>query len=244
MMESGLGLANDWFIEGSIERLATQRAVLDLLNVKFCVSARRDLSPETGYQRIADLDLALYASATTWPRAFFTDHIVPYRGAREVAARARAQPGEPFAAVLESELPRVLSAAAMRPDADRSAAAPASHYRLTPNSTSFDVHARGPGVIVLHEAWLKGDFRATINGASADYFRVNHAFKGIAVSRAGDYRVTFTYWPRHFTLSLVYSAVGFTLLAVMLWVTQRRPTQPVVPGLRDPKPLGKSSVLP
>ena len=41
-----------------------------------------------------------------------------------------------------------------------------------------------------------------VNGEKARYFRVNQAFKGIYVDRAGSYEVTYEYFPRGFLRSL------------------------------------------
>jgi hypothetical protein len=223
MIASGLGRNDDWMWGVDPEKLAAQRPFFDLLNVKFCVSPLPQLPPGTGYEPVAALDLSIFASPTTWPRAFFTDAVVPYRGVHEVVEIARANPGRPFAAVLESDLPRVGPRVARRTGAKPGPVARASDYRLTPNSTSFVVEATGPGIIALHEAWMKEDFRVTVNGVATPYFRVNHAFKGIVVEKAGTYRVTFRYWPRHLTTALACSAAGFALLAAGAWFVRRQP---------------------
>jgi hypothetical protein len=90
---------------------------------------------------------------------------------------------------------------------------PATDYRLTNNTTSFVIHAPRAGVIVLHESYLPGDFRVTVNGKPADDFRVNHAFKGIVVEAPGLYRVSFAYRPRHWTLALTLAGMGLALVA-------------------------------
>ena len=100
---------------------------------------------------------------------------------------------------------------------------PAHDYRLTNNTTTFTVDATAPGVAVLTEAYVPGDFRVTLNGAPADYFRVNHAFRGVRIPAAGKYVVSYSYWPRHFTLSLVMAAIGSLILIAWLIATFRRP---------------------
>ncbi len=50
-----------------------------------------------------------------------------------------------------------------------------------------------------------------MNGRPAKYLRINHLFKGIAIDAAGTYHVTFSYWPRHFTLALMLAAIGALL---------------------------------
>jgi hypothetical protein len=47
-----------------------------------------------------------------------------------------------------------------------------------------------------------------LNGKPTIYFRVNSAFKGLFVPEAGDYVVSFAYWPRYLTLSLWIAAAG------------------------------------
>jgi hypothetical protein len=68
---------------------------------------------------------------------------------------------------------------------------PARDYKLTTNSTRFFVRASGPGVAVLTETFIADDFRATLSGQRVPYFRVNHAFKGVAIPSAGEWTVTF-----------------------------------------------------
>jgi hypothetical protein len=230
MIASALGRTDDWMWGPSPEMLAVQRPLFDLINVKYIVSPTTEL-PGSGYERVATLDLSIHASPTAWPRAFFADRVLPYHGAHQIVAIARAHPGRPFAAVLESDLAAVSAQAARHIDATPGSFDRATEYRITPNSTSFTVHAPGPGVIALHEAWFKEDFRVTVNGSAVPYFRVNHAFKGISVERAGEYRVTFRYWPRHLTLSLLCSAAGFALLAAGgCWVWKRAaPSPPPTP---------------
>jgi hypothetical protein len=78
----------------------------------------------------------------------------------------------------------------------------ATDYALTTNSTSFKIKASGPGVLVLTEAYISHDFQLRVNGNPEHYFRVNSAFKGIFVSRAGEYVISFIYWPRFFSSSI------------------------------------------
>jgi uncharacterized membrane protein YfhO len=67
-------------------------------------------------------------------------------------------------------------------------------------------------VAVLTEAFYPDDFKVTVDGRPADYFRVNHAFKGVRIDRAGRHEITFAYWPEHFTLALELAAAGLLLL--------------------------------
>jgi hypothetical protein len=102
---------------------------------------------------------------------------------------------------------------------------PAGGYKVTGNTTSFVVSATGPGVVVLTEAFLLDDFRATLNGKRVPYFRVNHAFKAVAIPSAGEWAVKFEYRPQHWDLSLAIAGVG-VLLLIGLSVLSRGSSRP------------------
>jgi hypothetical protein len=55
-----------------------------------------------------------------------------------------------------------------------------------------------------------------VNGEKARYFRVNHAFKGIYVERAGTYEVAYEYYPRGFMRSLEACGAGLGIIAAAL----------------------------
>jgi uncharacterized membrane protein YfhO len=122
--------------------------------------------------------------------------------------------------------------AALQRETATPSVAPATNYRLTSNTTSFDVRASGPGIVVLTEAWWPETFRATIDGRRVPIVRVNHAFKGVIVDRAGDHRITFRYWPRNLTRNLILSAVGLGLGLVSLLLALR----PIRLGTQTPRP--------
>ena len=52
-----------------------------------------------------------------------------------------------------------------------------------------------------------------VNNVTATAFRVNHAFKAVAIPSAGDWAVKFEYRPRHWDLSLAIAGAGLLLLA-------------------------------
>lgn len=211
----GFERVSDWRLVVRTETLPALRPVCDFLNVKYYFTLPGDddrLRPLL--QPVATSDLDVWRSGTPWPRAFFADQVLAYDTPPQLAALIRASAGHPFAAVQtgDQQAPPATTGSAMR------LVVPADDYRLTANSTSFRVTAPKAGVIVLQEAWLPRSFRVTLNGQPADYFRVNHAFKGVAVAAAGTYRVTFTYRPEHWTLALILSGAGLALLlAGVVW---------------------------
>ena len=65
---------------------------------------------------------------------------------------------------------------------------------------------------MLTESDLRGDFRATLNGRSVPYFRVNHAFKGLVIPSAGVWEVAFVYRPKHWTAAWIAAGAGMLLV--------------------------------
>jgi hypothetical protein len=181
----------------------------DVLNVTHYLATRRELPhPIAELEWLGQQDFDVYRSPNAWPRAFFTDHLATYATAKDFAALVRTGDRRPFAAIQDEEkigleLPRALPGRTVRP---------AMNLQLTSNTTSFAIDATGPGVAVLTEAFYLDDFRVTLNGQPVPYFRVNHAFKGVAIPASGHYEIRFAYWPQHFEIALVLFAGGLLLL--------------------------------
>jgi hypothetical protein len=209
----------DWRYVVHPETLVALKPVYDFLNVKYYFAAAGASGPPV-LTPVVQTDLNVYRSDTPWPRAFFTDEVRSYDIPIQLATLIQIYPGQPFAAVQRGD--GDAPAAQWRDPADRHVV-PAQDYRLTANSTSFEVIAPRAGVIVLQEPWLADSFRVTVNGRQAKCFRVNHAFKGVVIPAAGTYRVTFSYWPPHFTLALILGGGGALLLVAGALVVKRLP---------------------
>ncbi len=196
------------------------RPLLDFFNVRYVATPRGTTLDGHDYQLVASLNLDIYRSETAWPRAFFTDRLESYENVADLLAQLKDRPaGRPFAAIQKGD------ASTPAPSLDRKTppiVTAATDYQLTNNTTAFTVSTPGPGFIILHENWLADDFRVTLDGNSVPYFRVNHAFKGIAVTAAGTHRVAFSYWPRHLTAALIMCGLGFTGFTVLLLVLRRK----------------------
>jgi len=217
---SGIHRIWDWRLYIEPETLGQLRRIYDALGVRYYLDPATDDARITSQlTRVMRGDLDVYRSDTTWPRAFFTDRVATYSEAAAFVQLIRDGDGRPFAAMQEGD---PLPAFGVGRSLEGRSVKPASRYTLTTNTTRFTVEATGPGLIVLHEAWLKGDFRATLNGQPVDYRRVNHAFKAIEVDRAGTYEVSFSYWPRRFTLTLVAAGLALAVIVGIAVVELRR----------------------
>lgn len=210
-------LFGSWRFEISPGRLGANLPLFNMLNVRYFLGdTGMKIGPIPSLSKIASLDLDVFASERAWPRAFFTDRLVTYEREEEFIDLLKKSEGSPLAGVpkeslaKQTELAKFTSVPTTPGDGT---ATPATNYVFTNNTTAFRVHATGPGVIVLTEAYVPDDFQARVNGQPANYFRVNSAFKGLFVPDAGDYVVSFAYWPRYLTLSWWIAAAGFAIFA-------------------------------
>jgi hypothetical protein len=207
----------DW-IDGPIAQEDIKEALpmQDLMNVRHYLASHRPAARDLpGRRWLASLDLDVYESPTAWPRAFFTDTLMTYPAAIDFVHLTLNGDRRPFAAVQEKDLKTLPASARQLPrNPGARSVAPAYDYHLTSNTTSFTVAATEPGVIVLSESYYPDDFEVKLNDAPADYFRVNHAFKGVYVDHPGIYHVTFRYWPEHLTLGLWLCAAGIVIGSV------------------------------
>ncbi|MES1166980.1 MAG: hypothetical protein ABUL68_03165, partial [Pseudomonadota bacterium] len=198
----------------------------DFYNVTHWLATHRDgPHPIAGLETLGQADLDVYASPTAWPRAFFTDRLVGYAAPADFAKLLLGGDGRPFAAVQTSG-PDAPPPFALAQSADARTIRPARGYRLEPNRTTFTVEAPAAGVAVLAETYYLNDFAVTVNGRPADYFRVNHTFKGVVLPAAGTYEISFRYWPEHFTAALWAAFAGLGLVTGGLFWLARRPGLP------------------
>jgi len=199
------------------DQLQKDLPFFDLLNVRYFLGyAGSNTEGIPSLRKIAALDLDVYESSKVWPRAFFSSRVLPYPSEKDFVRLVRIGDGAPFAAIGQEDLDKhsELAALAISPSTAAPPIIPAIDYALTTNTTSFKVTAPAAGVMVLTEPYVEGDFQLRVNGKAADYFRVNSAFRGVFLPEAGVYTFSFSYWPRHLTISLWISAIGIVLL---LW---------------------------
>jgi hypothetical protein len=212
----------DWRLYIEQQHAGRARPFLDALNVRYYFDLQSDqglLGQALKLAKVADLDV--YESPTAWPRAFFSSQVEVYDQPADFVRRIQTGDGRPFAAVQRDALTATPGLAAVSREFAGRTITPAARYTRTENSTGFDIHASGPGVVVLTEAYWPGDFRAEVNGRRVPVLRLNHAFKGVVLESAGDYRVIFRYLPRNFPRHLLLCATGAFLLGASLFLALR-----------------------
>lgn len=202
-------------------------AIQDLFNVRYYLASHSDTPREiAGLRRLGQYDLDLYESTSVWPRAFFTNQFTTYNAIEGLLRRVRATDRRPFAAVAEADVASAGIPVTSTRNLGGRTIAPAHDYRLTANTTRFTVDATGPGLVVLTEGYYPRDFRVTVDGEPTGYFRVNHAFKGIPITRSGRHDIVVEYRPHRFNLALLLCAVGLVATAGASWWTLSRRTPP------------------
>jgi hypothetical protein len=201
---------DNWLV--SVANPIQAQPLLNMLNVKYLLARPDAVFRESSGFRIADRsDFCVMENLQTWPRAYFADQIVPIDSAKEFVNYLSENGRHPFIALTREEIgkhPGLQQLEMTNP----AAISPAFNYRLSVNSTGFDIHAPSTGVVCLTEGQAK-DFTATANGESKDVLTVNRAFKGIYLDRPGDYHIQFTYRPRHWRLAcaLFWSSMGVVI---------------------------------
>jgi hypothetical protein len=210
----------DWRIVARAEAFAAQRRAFDFLGVRHYLQHPEPTEPWSEFLTVVTrADLNVYRSELTWPRAFFTPALEAYGSPKELAARITGGTGAPFAAVLPEDR-RPEWPVARTP----AATVAARDYTLGTTATAFTLEAPDAGFAVLHEAWVPEAFRVTLNGRPAEVIRINHAFKGVRLPAAGEWRVVFTYRPSTFGVATAISGatVGALLLGGTLLLLRRR----------------------
>ncbi|MEP6669100.1 MAG: hypothetical protein ABJF10_08110 [Chthoniobacter sp.] len=213
-LASGLGITRTyvWRLIVASKGYEQVHRGLDFFNVRYLLNDLSEPAPG-GVRLVGSYDLNLYESETAWPRAFFTDAVVPFQGVQDLCNQIQRGDGRPFAAVLpelRARLPLPSKDAAQR------VVTKAEKYRLTNNTTTFEINAPSPGMAVLSEFNPDGDILASVDGQPVPCLRANLVFRGVYIEKPGRHVVKFAYWPRLLGPALWIGAVGLVGLLVSI----------------------------
>lgn len=220
-LTSALGLKRiwDWRIRVKAEEFASAHRALDMLNVRYLLAAPSlGGTALPGTKMLSASDLVVLENPTAWPRAFFTDAVAAYNSGEELRRLVDEGDGRPFAAQ-----PGPLRARMPLPARDFAGrvVTPAHHYRLTTNTTTFEIDAPSEGVAVLSEANVPNDIVAYVDDEPALCLPINHAFRGVLIKKPGHHVVKFEYWPAVLDPALNLAIVGLLALTLSLWWWRR-----------------------
>ena len=220
----GMRISQDWDI--NVTDITAAQPLLNLLNVKYLLinpHAHVDMDQGVPFRIVGRSDFLILENLQAWPRAYFTDKIVPDTSLEGFIKQLGGRGKAPLATV---SLDEIKDTPGLSPlvDSNTATIVPATHYQLRPNSTAFDIHAPSAGVVCLSEGQAR-DFSVTANHEPKQVLTVNRIFKGVYLDRPGDYHLEFTYRPRRWTLACVcfwLAAGGGSLLAAISAVRNRR----------------------
>lgn len=185
--------------------------LLDLLNVKYILTAPDIQLPAERFQLVLDGPTRIYRNDRVQPRAFLVDREVVLQG--NAARRAMRDTLDlTKVAVLDAELPQPL-----RPDAATGDVGRAVLQRYEDERIAITTRAEGRRLLVLTDVYYPG-WIATVDGAEVPIVRADYAFRAVSVP-PGEHLVEFRYRPASFRYGAVTSLAG--LLAVGLLLVPR-----------------------
>jgi len=174
--------------------------MLNLLNVKYLLAYPKTQVEDGLDFHVTDRsDFLVLENLQAWPRAFFSDKVSPNSSTEEFIKQLMENGKQPFASLSLDEI-KEQPGLQLLENTKKAIIMPATHYRLLPNSTAFDVHAPSAGVVCLTEEQAK-DFTVKANNEPKEVLTVNRAFKGVYLDKPGDYHIEFIYRPRHWRLA-------------------------------------------
>ena len=137
--------------------VAAAKRFRDYLNVRYYLDLKRDqglLGAALKLDRTGDLDV--YESTGSWPRAFFTDRAGSYAAVDGLVHAILTGDGRPVVQFQQSDGRAAAAPGPYAADPAGRTIVPADRYRLTEDSTSFEISAPTPGIVVLAEAYWPG----------------------------------------------------------------------------------------
>ncbi|MDZ7393202.1 MAG: YfhO family protein [candidate division KSB1 bacterium] len=186
----------------SPQRIAADRAFLDMLNVKYVVSYY-DLRDEQFHKVLDDMP-SVFLNTRALPRAFFVDSVVVISGRNRIFEFMKSGQFDPHRmAVIETQPPFTISPAA------------GNQVRVV----SYDIHdielqaqVAAPTLLVVSEVFYPAGWKAYDNGRQVPIYKTNYVLRGLFL-QPGEHRIRFSFRPASFRLGLSLSILGLLLAA-------------------------------
>lgn len=156
-----------------------------------------------------DGDVVIYENTQALPRAFLVNNIV-YATCFKAAQEKAAADGFDMrrASVIEEQAPDGFGSS--------KEAISKNDVRITSykaNSVDIDVDTPEDAMLVLTDTYYPG-WRAYIDGAEANVYRVNGLVRGVFVTK-GAHKIEFKYRPRTFIIGMAYFLTGIAIISII-----------------------------
>ncbi len=186
-------------------RLNFDRAMLDMLNVKYILCNSPIYDPE--YRVIADSELYIYENATVLPRAFFVDSVAVLPGRRAIFDAMKLPDFRPHRILYLDENPP------FRIESADSNVVNVEHYSARKIVLRADV--RQPAAMLLSEVYYPAGWNAFVDGAKVHIYRADHFLRAVFLAE-GEHTIEFRYAPLAFIVGWWTSVATFLLLFLTL----------------------------
>lgn len=189
----------------SPQRIARDRAFLDMLNVKYVVSYY-DLRDEH-FRKVLDDMPSVFVNTGVLPRAFFVDSVVVISDRNRIFEFMKSERFDPHhLAVVEQPPPFAIGPAGE------------NSVRLV----SYDIHdihfeaeVATPAFLVVSEVYYPAGWKAFDNGRAVRIYKTNYVLRGLFL-QPGHHKIHFAFRPASFRLGLMLSLVGLVVAAAVV----------------------------
>ncbi len=186
-------------------RLNFDRALLDMLNVKYILCNSPIYDPE--YRVITDSGLYIYENSTVLPRAFFVDSVAVLPGRRAIFDAMKLPDFRPRRILYLDESPPFSVSGA------DSNVVNVRHYSA--RKIVLDANVRQSAAMVLSEIYYPAGWNAYVDDARVHIYRANHFLRAIFLE-PGEHKIEFRYRPLAFIVGWWMSIVAFSLLFIAI----------------------------
>ncbi|MFB0535944.1 MAG: YfhO family protein [Anaerolineae bacterium] len=202
--------------EELVYKLPTER-VWQLLNVKYVITWRKVLVPETEvlYEEPKGLDKTyLHRLDEYWPRAFVVHQVEVIEDGEQVLERLGEPEFDPRRVAILPHSPDLALPSQVEGES------PVVILERQPERMVLEVDMAADGLLVLSEVYYPG-WRAYADGEEVPIYRADHVLRAMPL-RAGHHRVEMVFDPLWPKVGLAVSGVTLLLAAVLIAVAMAR----------------------
>jgi hypothetical protein len=189
--------------------------LVDLLNVKYIVTAPDVELPLDRFERVHDERARVYRNRHVQPRAFLTDDHRVLAGQDALRAIRDGTIDLTRTAIVAGPLDEGL-----QPEPRRTTAGTAEIRRYEDRRVSIETEADGRRLLILTDVYYPG-WTASVDGTAVPIHRANYAFRAVAVP-PGRHVVEFRYRPASVRYGLLLSLAGALVLGWLMSTNRLR----------------------